>query len=231
MNGCLKMLMVSVVLGFIGVLILGVIGGVAYMNREKLGIPPMEEWADLFKMELNEAGKQAVANAGRADGSAGSDGGAAGESYVKKRPVAASAPMHVDKKTFARYAKRSDVLVLVDYYADWCGPCRRLAPSLVKLAQTHGDKVIVLKVNVDTEGELAQQAGVSNIPDVRLLHGGEQVDQFVGAMSYEKIEKMILKHESILPPPQSVPALDRAGGTGSIDPVTKQYLPPGMSRK
>ncbi|NOX98206.1 MAG: hypothetical protein GXP30_00450, partial [Verrucomicrobia bacterium] len=54
MNGCLKMLMVSAVSAFIGVLLLGVLGGLAYMNREKLGIPPMEEWAAQLKMKMNE---------------------------------------------------------------------------------------------------------------------------------------------------------------------------------
>lgn len=225
MNGCLKMLMVSAVLAFIGLLLLGVIGGVAYMNREKLGIPPMDEWAQHFEMQLNEAGKEALANARKADDPA-SD-----QKYELKRPIAARAPMHVDEESFTRFSQRSDVLVLVDYYADWCGPCKRLAPSLTKLAQVHGDKVIVLKVNVDAEKALAMQAGVRSIPDVRLLHGGKQVDQFVGLIPYEKIEKMILEHESMLPPPKKVPTLNRASGEGTIDPVTNKYLPPGISRK
>ena len=100
-----------------------------------------------------------------------------------------------------------------------------------KLAQKHGDKVIVLKVNVDTERQLAEQAGVRSIPDVRILHGGKQVDQFVGLIPYVKIEKLILQYESLLPPPRSMPTLHRASGNGSIDPVTKKYLPPGISRK
>ena len=224
------MLMVSAVLSLIGVLLLGVIGGVVYMNREKLGVPPMDEWAKHIEMQLNEAGKEAVTNARKVENRQANDP-ATDQTYVKKRPFVAKAPMHVDEKSFARFTQRSDVLVLVDYYADWCGPCKRLAPSLTKLAQQHGDKVIVLKVNVDAEQALAMKAGVRSIPDVRLLHGGKQVDQFVGLISYEKIEKMILKNESILPPPQKVQVLDRAGGLGTIDPLTKKYLPPGISRK
>ena len=215
LDGCFKVLMISAVLGFIGVLLLGVIGGVVYMNREKLGIPPMEEWAERFEAAMEE--------------SEGGDSASAAPSHAVRRPVVSMAPMYVNTASFSRVSKRSDVLVLVDYYADWCGPCKLLAPSLAKLVQQHGDKVIVLKVNVDSERQLAQQAGVRSIPDVRLLYGGKQVDQFVGVVPYEKIEKMILKHEALLPPPRQV--LPRATGEGSIDPVTKKYLPPGISRK
>jgi thioredoxin len=213
------MLMVSFVLWLIAVVLLGVVGGVVYMNREKLGIPPVEKWRESFELAVREAGERAE--------SAREDGG----TQEARRPVVAAAPMHVDQASFARAIQRSDVLILVDYYADWCGPCKQLAPSLAKLAQQHGDKVIVLKVNVDAEQELAQQAGVRSIPDVRLLHGGKEVDRFIGLVPYDKIENFILEHESLLPPPRVVPALPGATGEGSIDPVTGKYLPPGMSRE
>lgn len=228
MSGCFKMLMVSFVLWLIAVVLLVVVGGVVYMNREKLGIPPMEKWRESFELAVREAGERAVESAREAGGTSGaSPGGTQGA----KRPLAAAAPMHVDQTSFARTIQRSDVLVLVDYYADWCGPCKQLAPSLAKLAQQHGDKVIVLKVNVDTEQELAQQAGVRSIPDVRLMHGGKEVDRFVGLVPYDKIENLILEHESLLPPPRVAPTLPGATGEGSIDPVTGKYLPPGMSRE
>ncbi len=226
MGGCLKISMILAVVGLIGLLLLGIVGGVVYMNWEKLGLPPMEE----LKRDFDQGFSQGMERA-RDRRATQAEKGSGETTKEFRRPIAGRAPMHVNKVSYESAMKRSDVLVLVDYYADWCGPCKRLAPSLAKLAQKHGDKVIVLKVNVDKEGELAQKAGVSSIPDVRLLHGGKQLDRFVGLVSYEKIEALILKNESRLPPPREVPTLPGNTGVGSIDPVTKKYLPPGMSRK
>jgi len=227
MSGCFKMAVVLFVLWLIAVVLLAVVGGVAYMNREKLGIPPVDKWRESFGMAVREAAEPAAEPA-REDG--GTPGASSGGGQGAKRPVVAAAPMQVGQASFGRAIQRSDVLVLVDYYADWCGPCKQLAPSLAKLAQQHGDKVIVLKVNVDAEPELAREAGVSSIPDVRLLHGGREVDRFVGLVPYEKVEELVLKHESLLPPPRAAPVLPGATGEGSIDPVTGKYLPPGISR-
>lgn len=233
MDGCFKMLMVSSVIGFIGVIFLGVVGGVVYMNREKMGIPPMEEWSEHMEAAMNGE-SDASGEAGGTGAQASSGGGSAGsegQAYTARRPVVSRAPMHVNKASYNRVSSRSDVLVLVDYYADWCGPCRKLAPDLERLVQKHGDKVVVLKVDVEKEKDLARQAGVRSIPDVRILHGGKEVDKFIGSQPYAKIEKLILKHESLLPPPKKLPVINPAGGEGSIDPVTKKYLPPGISRK
>ncbi|HCF96093.1 MAG TPA: thioredoxin [Verrucomicrobia bacterium] len=75
----------------------------------------------------------------------------------------------------------SDLPVLVDFYADWCGPCRALAPSLANLAEEHQGRLKVVKVNVDQAGELARTHKVSSIPDLRLFIGGKEVDRMVGA--------------------------------------------------
>jgi len=75
----------------------------------------------------------------------------------------------------------SDLPVLVDFYADWCGPCRALAPSLADLAEEQQGRLKVVKVNVDQAGELARTHKVSSIPDLRLFIGGSEVDRMVGA--------------------------------------------------
>ncbi len=222
----MKGVMVMLVLAVVGLLLLGAVGGVVYLNREKLGLPTMAELKQDFDQGFSQGVEKARERA--AEKKKQSPSAAAGKS---KRRIASSAPMHVNQASFAKASQRKDVLVLVDYYADWCGPCKRLAPDLEKLVREHGDKVVVLKVNVDSDGELAQQAGVSSIPDVRILYGGKQVDRFVGQLPYKKIEKLILKHESLLPPPGEVKAMPSSNGVGTIDPVTKRYLPPGMSRK
>ena len=81
---------------------------------------------------------------------------------------------------------KSQHVVMADFYADWCGPCRNLKPTIHELADAYAGRVTVAAVNVDANGDLAQQHGVSGIPDVRIFKGGKQVDQLVGLSRKEK---------------------------------------------
>ncbi|NLY62526.1 MAG: thioredoxin [Erysipelothrix sp.] len=82
-------------------------------------------------------------------------------------------------------------VVLVDFYADWCGPCKMLSPVLDELAADLGDKASVIKVNVDTESELAQKYQVSSIPAIKLFKNGELVQETMGFQPKAKLEEMI----------------------------------------
>ena len=73
-------------------------------------------------------------------------------------------------------------LMMVDFWADWCGPCRMLAPVVESLAQQYGDKVVVGKVNVDQEQELAIRYGVMSIPTVIFFKDGQEITRKVGVM-------------------------------------------------
>ncbi len=84
-------------------------------------------------------------------------------------------------------------LVLVDFYADWCGPCKRLAPTLSSLAASQKDKVKIVKVNVDGASALAAAHGVSGIPDMRFFRDGTQVEQVVGLIRKEALFEKIVK--------------------------------------
>lgn len=123
--------------------------------------------------------------------------------------------------------------MLVDFHADWCGPCRKLSPILEKIVQEHEGLVLVGKVNVDLNKELAAKEGVSEIPDVRVYRDGKQIAKFVGAPSENKLRQQINEYVKGLPP---ITASTTNGASPSqpgsvITPMSKDWLPPGMSRR
>ncbi|HNV86449.1 MAG TPA: thioredoxin [Candidatus Omnitrophota bacterium] len=81
--------------------------------------------------------------------------------------------------------------VLVDFWAEWCGPCRALAPVLEEVAREYAGKVKVLKVNVDDNQETAMRFGVMSIPTMVFLKGGEEADKLVGAHPKSKIKEKL----------------------------------------
>ena len=79
--------------------------------------------------------------------------------------------------------------VIVDFWAEWCGPCRMLSPVLEQLADDHGEKVEVVKVNVDENPETSARYGITSIPSVLLFEGGVQRVSVVGARPKEHLER------------------------------------------
>ncbi|GIV01908.1 MAG: thioredoxin [Armatimonadetes bacterium] len=86
---------------------------------------------------------------------------------------------------------QSDVPVLVDFWAEWCGPCKAIGPSVEALASEYAGRAKVYKVDVDSENELAVRYGVVSIPTLLVFKKGQVVDQMVGAAPKEQIAAML----------------------------------------
>ena len=95
---------------------------------------------------------------------------------------------------FETEVKKTGSPILVDFWAEWCGPCRMVAPVLEKLADEMNGKVRIGKVNVDDESGIASRYGIQSIPTLLLFKDGRVVDQYIGATSRETLVKMLQKH-------------------------------------
>lgn len=97
----------------------------------------------------------------------------------------------LDNSNFESEVLQSDILVVVDFWAAWCGPCRMIAPILDEIADTFEGKVKIGKVNVDENRELAGKYRVMSIPTLLMVKDGNVVNQQVGAMGRDQLVKVI----------------------------------------
>lgn len=97
-------------------------------------------------------------------------------------------------KSFNQLIQQSEIPVVVDFWADWCGPCKMVSPALEKLAQEFKGKLMVIKINVDKKPQISAQYQVQSIPTIMMFHKGNQKMRLVGALPYESIKQEVMKN-------------------------------------
>lgn len=105
-----------------------------------------------------------------------------------------STAVQVTDASFKQDVLESEVPVLVDFWAPWCGPCRMVAPVVDEIAQQYEDRVKVVKLNTDENPNVASQYGIRSIPTLMIFKGGQRVDMVVGAVPKTTLANTLEKY-------------------------------------
>ena len=101
--------------------------------------------------------------------------------------------IETDDSNFESEVLKSDIPVIVDFWAPWCAPCKAIAPILEQISDEQGDKIIIVKVNVDDNQKYAADFGIRSIPTLLIFNKGELKNQIVGSIPKAEIEKFIME--------------------------------------
>lgn len=103
-------------------------------------------------------------------------------------------PVEITDASFSQEVLKSDIPVLIDFWAEWCGPCKMVAPVVEELAKEYQGKLKVGKIDVDANQNVAGQYGIRSIPTLLVFKGGRVVDQIVGAVPKKILAEKVSKH-------------------------------------
>ncbi len=103
-------------------------------------------------------------------------------------------PIHLTDDTYDEVVLKSDIPVLIDFWATWCGPCRMIAPIIEELAFEYEGKIKVCKLDVDNNQKVAMMYGIRSIPTVVIVKNGEEVDRILGAVPKQHFVERIKNH-------------------------------------
>ena len=100
--------------------------------------------------------------------------------------------IETDDSNFESEVLKAEIPVLVDFWGPWCGPCKAIAPILEQISDEQGDKIKIVKVNVDDNQKYAVDFGIKSIPTLLIFNKGELKNQIIGAIPKAEIEKLIM---------------------------------------
>ncbi|MFO1321254.1 MAG: thioredoxin TrxC [Burkholderiales bacterium] len=109
-------------------------------------------------------------------------------------PLITGAPVALTARTFDKFTSRNDLPVVVDFWAEWCGPCKMMAPVFARAAQDQAGRTLFAKLDTESEGEIAQRFGIRSIPTLILFQSGREKARISGALDGASLARWLAQN-------------------------------------